>query len=185
MEVPPFSVAARTKASVCATHLLGLRVRIPSEKWMSLSCECCVLLGRGLYHSSRGVLVSVVCQMSVIVKPPPPRKGRPWLGIGSKRHKKKRKKQKDYVRSTCTYLHFEYKSCRITHAVECVAPDSNGISHSPTHIPDHWIKFFVRRVYSDSISPIIPIPFSGFLSGSFIMFCPASPLSLCFLHNSF
>ena len=31
-----------------ATHFLGSRVRIPSEKWMSLSCEYCVLLGRGL-----------------------------------------------------------------------------------------------------------------------------------------
>jgi hypothetical protein len=28
-------------------HLLGLRVRIPLEAWMSVSCECCVLSGRG------------------------------------------------------------------------------------------------------------------------------------------
>jgi hypothetical protein len=28
--------------------LLGLRVRIPPGAWMSVSCECCVLSGRGL-----------------------------------------------------------------------------------------------------------------------------------------
>jgi hypothetical protein len=31
-----------------ATRLLGLWVRIPPEAWMSFSCECCVLSGRGL-----------------------------------------------------------------------------------------------------------------------------------------
>jgi hypothetical protein len=31
-----------------ASRLLGLRVRIPPPTWMSLSCECCVLSGRGL-----------------------------------------------------------------------------------------------------------------------------------------
>ena len=31
-----------------AARLLGLWVRIPSETWMSVSCECCVLSGRGL-----------------------------------------------------------------------------------------------------------------------------------------
>jgi hypothetical protein len=30
-----------------ATRLLGLRVRIPPGAWMSVSCECCVLSGRG------------------------------------------------------------------------------------------------------------------------------------------
>jgi hypothetical protein len=29
-------------------RLLGLRVRIPPGAWMSVSCECCVLSGRGL-----------------------------------------------------------------------------------------------------------------------------------------
>jgi hypothetical protein len=29
-------------------RLLGLRVRIPPEAWMSVCCECCVLSGRGL-----------------------------------------------------------------------------------------------------------------------------------------
>jgi hypothetical protein len=31
-----------------AARLLGLWVRIPPEAWMSVSCECCVLSGRGL-----------------------------------------------------------------------------------------------------------------------------------------
>ena len=31
-----------------AIRLLGLRVRIPLEAWMSVACECCVLSGRGL-----------------------------------------------------------------------------------------------------------------------------------------
>jgi len=30
------------------THLLELRVRIPPASLMSVSCECCVLIGRGL-----------------------------------------------------------------------------------------------------------------------------------------
>jgi len=32
----------------CAvTHLLGLQVQIQAEAWMCVSCECCVLSGRG------------------------------------------------------------------------------------------------------------------------------------------
>src|SRR5215470_10337116 len=31
-----------------AVRLLGLRVRMPLRAWMSVSCECCVLSGRGL-----------------------------------------------------------------------------------------------------------------------------------------
>jgi hypothetical protein len=31
-----------------AVRLLGLWVRFPSEAWMFVSCECCVLSGRGL-----------------------------------------------------------------------------------------------------------------------------------------
>jgi hypothetical protein len=31
-----------------AARLLGLWVRIPPGAWMSVSCECCVLSGRGL-----------------------------------------------------------------------------------------------------------------------------------------
>jgi hypothetical protein len=32
-----------------AARLLGLWVRIPPGAWMSVSCECCVLSGRGLF----------------------------------------------------------------------------------------------------------------------------------------
>jgi len=42
----PITVAAR--GSVGA-RLLGLRVRIPPGTWMPVSCEWCVLSGRGLY----------------------------------------------------------------------------------------------------------------------------------------
>jgi hypothetical protein len=31
-----------------AARLLGLWVQIPQVAWMSVSCECCVLSGRGL-----------------------------------------------------------------------------------------------------------------------------------------
>ena len=31
-----------------AARLLGLRVRIPPEEWMSVCCDCCGLSGRGL-----------------------------------------------------------------------------------------------------------------------------------------
>ena len=33
-------------------HLLGLRVQIPSETWSPVSCEGCVLSGRGLCDKS-------------------------------------------------------------------------------------------------------------------------------------
>jgi len=34
---------------IANSYFVGLRVRIPPGKWMSVSCECCVLSGRGLY----------------------------------------------------------------------------------------------------------------------------------------
>jgi hypothetical protein len=40
----PVPVVARSKAA----RLLELWVRIPPEAWMSVCCECCVLLCRGL-----------------------------------------------------------------------------------------------------------------------------------------
>ena len=53
-------------------RLLGLRFRIPPGAWISFSCECCVLSGRGicdgLITRPEGVLPSVVC-LCVIVKP--------------------------------------------------------------------------------------------------------------------
>jgi hypothetical protein len=36
------------RRGTAAARLLGLRVRIPPGAWMSVSCECCVLSGRGL-----------------------------------------------------------------------------------------------------------------------------------------
>jgi hypothetical protein len=43
----PIPVAARSNAWACGRSLMGLRVRIPPRTWMSVSCECCVLSGRG------------------------------------------------------------------------------------------------------------------------------------------
>ena len=47
-----------------ASRLLGLRVRIPSGTWISVSCECCELSGRGLFDGpipSPDELYRVVC----------------------------------------------------------------------------------------------------------------------------
>jgi hypothetical protein len=61
---------------------------------MSLSCECCVLSGRGLcdelVHSSR-VLPSVVCLKCVIAKPRKMRRRRPPRGCGAIGKKEKMK----------------------------------------------------------------------------------------------
>jgi hypothetical protein len=38
----------RLRRGSAAACLLGLWVRIPPAEWMSVSCECCVLSGRGL-----------------------------------------------------------------------------------------------------------------------------------------
>ena len=43
----PNPVAARSKTGK-ASRPLGLRVRILPGAWVSVSCECCVLSGRGL-----------------------------------------------------------------------------------------------------------------------------------------
>ena len=72
-----------------ASRLLGLWVRIPPAAQKPVFSECCELsvILRRADHSSRGVLPSVVCPVSVIAKP---RSGRPWFGIGPKRHSKKK-----------------------------------------------------------------------------------------------
>jgi hypothetical protein len=65
---------APIRHSSAVARLLGLRVRIPPEAWMSLCCECCMLLGRGLCdgpisqpEESYHVCVCVcVCVMIVI-----------------------------------------------------------------------------------------------------------------------
>jgi hypothetical protein len=38
----------RPRRESAAAGLLGLRVRIPPRAWILVSCECCVLSGRGL-----------------------------------------------------------------------------------------------------------------------------------------
>jgi hypothetical protein len=43
-----FQWLRRLRGGFAAACLLGLRVRIPPGAWMSVSCECCVLSGRGL-----------------------------------------------------------------------------------------------------------------------------------------
>jgi hypothetical protein len=66
--------------------------KIPLKAWMPVSCECCVLSGRGLCvglitHPEES-LPSVVClNMSVITKP---HKRRPRPKYGPKRHRKKK-----------------------------------------------------------------------------------------------
>ena len=45
----PIPMAApRLIRGSAAARLLELRVRIPPGAWMSVSCKCCVLLGRDL-----------------------------------------------------------------------------------------------------------------------------------------
>jgi hypothetical protein len=56
-----------------AARLVGLRLRIPSETLMSVSCECCMLSENSADHSYRGVIPIVVCvsdvEASIIGKP--------------------------------------------------------------------------------------------------------------------
>ena len=77
------SGAARSEMWACRYALAGIAGSNPAGG-MDV-CFLLVLCGQA-DHSSRGVLPSVVCPMSVIAKP---LKDRPWLRIGSKRHKKK------------------------------------------------------------------------------------------------
>jgi hypothetical protein len=44
----PIPVAARSKTWVYGRSLTGIVGSIPPRAWMSVSCECCVLSGRGL-----------------------------------------------------------------------------------------------------------------------------------------
>ena len=41
-------VAARSRAWVCGSSLAGIVGSNPAGSWISVSCECCVLSGRGL-----------------------------------------------------------------------------------------------------------------------------------------
>jgi hypothetical protein len=63
-------VAVRSQAGVCGSPLAGIAVSNPAGG-MDVSCECCVLSGRGLCDgpiTRPGVLPSVVC-LSGISKP--------------------------------------------------------------------------------------------------------------------
>jgi hypothetical protein len=44
----PIPVATRSKAWVCGSSLAGIARSNPNGEWMSASCDCCVLSGRGL-----------------------------------------------------------------------------------------------------------------------------------------
>jgi hypothetical protein len=48
-------VARRSKAWSAASRLLGLLVWFPPGAWMHVSCECCVLSGRGVLPSAVSV----------------------------------------------------------------------------------------------------------------------------------
>jgi len=65
-------VAARSKAWFCGRSPAGISGSNPAGATLCVSCEYCVLSGRGLLrradHSSRGVVPFVVC-LSVISNP--------------------------------------------------------------------------------------------------------------------
>ena len=68
-------MAARSIRRGCATaRLLAVNVGSYLAGGIDVCCECCVLSVRRADHSSRGVLTSVVCPVSVIAKP------RKWIG---------------------------------------------------------------------------------------------------------
>jgi hypothetical protein len=48
MYSPPIPVAMRSKTWVCGRSLTRIVGSNPTGAWMSVSCECCVLSGRGL-----------------------------------------------------------------------------------------------------------------------------------------
>jgi len=83
-------VAARSKTQICVRSLVGILCSNPTGgKDISLLWVFCfqVEVSAWAVHSSRRVLPTVLCPMSVIAKP---RKGRPWHGIGSKRQRGKK-----------------------------------------------------------------------------------------------
>jgi hypothetical protein len=70
-----------------AACLLGMRVRILPEACLSVCCEYCVLSGRGICVGLITHLGESYGVWSVWVKP---LKCRPWAGIGSKGHHRKK-----------------------------------------------------------------------------------------------
>jgi len=76
-------VSPRYEAWVWDNSLAGIAGSNPALG-MYVSCDRCVFSGR-VDHSSRGVLPSVVCRISVMANP---YKGCPWHGIGLNLYKK-------------------------------------------------------------------------------------------------
>jgi hypothetical protein len=76
-------VAAHSNIGSAAARLLGLWLRIPPRAWMSVSFECCVLSGRGLFdelitrpEESYLEWSFVVCDLETS------RMRRPWPALG-------------------------------------------------------------------------------------------------------
>ena len=66
-----------------ADRFLGLRVRIPSKAWLSVSCECCVLLGRRFCDEPLTLLGESYIPCCVIVFDlETSRIRRPWPALG-------------------------------------------------------------------------------------------------------
>jgi len=84
-----YPVATRSEAWICGRSLAGIVASNPAGGIdVCLLCMLYVVRQRSLRradHSSRGVLPNMIC-LSVIVNP---RRGNPWYGIGSKRHRKR------------------------------------------------------------------------------------------------
>jgi hypothetical protein len=81
--------AAPSNAWVCGRSFVGIAGANP-DGGMDVCLLCLLDVARytSLHradHSSRGVQQSVMCLVSVVVKP---HAGRPWIRIGSKRYKK-------------------------------------------------------------------------------------------------
>jgi hypothetical protein len=90
----PIPVAVRSKAWVYGSSLTRIVGSNPARVWMSVSCECCVLSGRGLCD---GLVTRpeesyrMWCVYSVIVKPRKMRRPRPPRGcraIGERERKR-------------------------------------------------------------------------------------------------
>ena len=71
----PIAVAKRSKARVCGRSLVGIAGSNPAVIWTSVSCECCVLSGRGPEESYRLWCV-IVCDLQAS------RKRQSWSALG-------------------------------------------------------------------------------------------------------
>ena len=76
-------VAAHSNIGSAAARLLGWWLRIPPGAWISVSCECCVLSGRGLFDELITRPEESYLQWSVVVcDPETSRMRRPWPALG-------------------------------------------------------------------------------------------------------